>query len=52
VLAQHVGPIAKVMAKKAAGRTGDAQAFFVLLADNLPEGPARAKLLAELQKLG
>ena len=52
LLAQHVGPIAKVMAKKAAGRTGDAQAFFVLLADNLPEGPARQKLLADLQKLG
>ena len=52
VLAQHVGPIAKVMAKKAAGRTGDAQTFFVLLADNVPEGTARAKLLADLQKLG
>ncbi|MFT3820498.1 MAG: serine/threonine-protein kinase [Rubrivivax sp.] len=52
VLAQHVGPIAKVMAKKAAGRTGDAQAFFTLLADNLPEGPGRQQLLAELQKLG
>ncbi len=52
LLAQQVGPIAKVMARKAAGRTGDAQAFFVLLADNLPAGPARARLLAELQKLG
>jgi serine/threonine-protein kinase len=51
VLAQHVGPIAKVMAKKAAGRTGDRNAFFVLLADGLPDGPARQKLLAELQRL-
>lgn len=51
LMAQHVGPIAKVVAKKAAARTNDRSAFFVLLADNVPEGPARQKLLAELQKL-
>ena len=49
VLAQHVGPIAKVMARKAASRTGDRNAFYVLLADGVPDGPARQKLLAELQ---
>lgn len=52
LLAQHVGPIAKVMAKKAAGRTNDPAAFRQLLAEAVPEGPARQKLLAELARLG
>ncbi|MCA0242961.1 MAG: serine/threonine protein kinase [Proteobacteria bacterium] len=52
LLAQRVGPIAQVMARKAAGRSSDAQAFFVLLAEHLPEGPARQQLLAELRRLG
>jgi tRNA A-37 threonylcarbamoyl transferase component Bud32 len=52
VLAQHVGPIAKVMVKKAAGRTTDHGQFYALLAEAAPEGAARNKLLAELQKLG
>jgi serine/threonine-protein kinase len=51
LLAQHVGPIAKVMVKKAAGRTQDRGQFFDLLADAVPDGPARTKLLAELQRL-
>ncbi len=51
VLAQHVGPIAKVMVKKTAARTNDREAFCVLLADAVPDGPVRHKLLAELQRL-
>lgn len=52
LLAQHVGPIAKVMVKKAAGRTQDRSLFYGLLAEAVPDGPARHKLLAELQRLG
>ena len=51
LMAQHVGPIAKVMVRKAAGRTQDRAVFFGLLAEAVPEGPARHKLLAELQQL-
>ncbi|MBK7061393.1 MAG: serine/threonine protein kinase [Rubrivivax sp.] len=51
LLAQHMGPIAKVVVKKAAGRTSDRAAFFALLADNLPDGTARQKLLGDLQRL-
>ena len=52
LLAPHVGPIAKVMVKKAAGRTPDRGLFFAQLAEAVPDGPARHKLLAELHKLG
>jgi serine/threonine-protein kinase len=52
LLAPHVGPIAKVMVKKAAGRTPERVAFFNQLAEAVPDGPARQKLLAELHKLG
>jgi serine/threonine-protein kinase len=51
LLAQHVGPIAKVMVKKSAARTNDRESFYRLLAEAVPEGPARHKLLAELQRL-
>ncbi len=51
LLAQHVGPIAKVMVKKTAARTNDRNAFYGLLAEAVPDGPARVKLMAELQRL-
>lgn len=51
LLATHVGPIAKVMARKAAARTQDRREFFVLLSDAVPEGAARKKLLDELLRL-
>ena len=51
VLAQHLGPIAKVVVKKTAARTTDRAAFCELLADAVPDGPARRKALAELQRL-
>ena len=50
VLATKLGPIARVVVKRAAERTRQRDAFFVMLADAVPEG-ARAKLLAELAKL-
>ena len=51
LLANHVGPIAKVMAKKTAARTTDRDAFFVLLADAVTDSAARQKLLTELKRL-
>lgn len=51
LLAAHLGPIAKVMVKKAAARTQDRQAFFAQLVEAVPDGAARQKLLAELQRL-
>ena len=51
LLAHHVGPIAKVMAKKTAARTHVRDAFFVLLVDAVPDPAARKKLLTDLQRL-
>ena len=51
LLARHVGPIAKVMVKKAAGHARDRGQLAQLLAEAVPDGPARQKLLAELQRL-
>jgi serine/threonine-protein kinase len=51
VLAAHVGPIAKVVVKRAAERTRDRHGLCDLLADAVPDA-ARAKLLAELARLG
>jgi eukaryotic-like serine/threonine-protein kinase len=50
VLSAHLGPIAKVVVKRAAERTRQREAFFNLLLDAAPE-PARAKLMKDLQKL-
>jgi len=51
LLAQHVGPIAKVVVKKAADRSTDRGTFFNHLADAVPDGAARQKLLTELSRL-
>jgi serine/threonine-protein kinase len=51
VLAAHVGPIAKVVVKRAAERTRERHGFCDLLADAVPEA-GRAKLLADLARLG
>jgi serine/threonine-protein kinase len=50
LLAVHVGPIAKVVVKRAAGRSRQREPFFAQLVEAVPEG-ARAALLAELQRL-
>ena len=51
LLAAHAGPIAKVMAKKAAARNPGREAFFADIAQAVPDGAARQKFLAELNKL-
>jgi eukaryotic-like serine/threonine-protein kinase len=50
LMAVHVGPIAKVVVKRAADRTRQRQALCAQLAEAAPES-ARAKLLADLAKL-
>ena len=50
LLAAHVGPIAKVVVKRAAERSRQREALFAQLAEAVPEA-ARAKLLAELSRL-
>lgn len=52
LLAQHLGPIARVLVKKAAGGGLDRATFFARLAEALPEGEARRRLLEELVRLG
>ena len=50
LLAGHVGPIAKVVVKRAAERSLEREVFFSLLAEAVPEA-ARGKLLADLARL-
>jgi tRNA A-37 threonylcarbamoyl transferase component Bud32 len=47
-LTRAMGPIAKVVVKKAAARASSAAQFVALLAEELPAGQERAQLLAEL----
>ncbi len=51
LLARHIGPIAKVVVKRAAKRAGAIEQFHELLAGEVPEGE-RTALLAELRRLG
>ncbi len=50
LLAAHVGPIAKVVVKRAGERSREREVFFGLLAEAVPEA-ARGQLLAELARL-
>jgi len=47
-MTRQMGPIAKIVVKKAAARAQSPQQFLALLADELPVGPQRAKLIEEL----
>jgi serine/threonine-protein kinase len=49
-LARHIGPIAKVVVKKASNQAKTREQFFELLADQGPAGVDRAKLISELQR--
>jgi serine/threonine-protein kinase len=49
-LTTYVGPIAKVLVKKAATQATTAQQFYTLLADNLPTEPERVRFLEDLGK--
>ncbi|HEY0955289.1 MAG TPA: serine/threonine-protein kinase [Roseateles sp.] len=51
LLAQHVGPIAKVLVKRAASGTDSRAVFFNRLAESVPDPRAREKLLGDLGKL-
>jgi serine/threonine-protein kinase len=50
-LAKEVGPMAKVIVKQAAASTRDRAAFLARIAESVPEPEARARLLAELERL-
>ena len=52
VLAVHIGPIAKVMVKKASAIASQREQFFSVLADLAGEGVDRERLIAELSKIG
>ncbi|WP_322401718.1 serine/threonine-protein kinase [Massilia luteola] len=49
-LAVYVGPIAKVLAKRASKITGNVDEFYRLLAENLPDPQERARFLKEVSK--
>jgi len=49
-LARHIGPIAKVVVKKASGKAKTREQFFELLADEGPAGLDRETLISELQR--
>lgn len=51
LLAQHVGPIAKVLVKRAATGTDSRAVFFNRLAESVNDAAARAKLLHDLSRL-
>lgn len=51
LLAQHVGPIAKVLVKRAASDTDSRAVFFNRLAESVADLKGRETLLAELSKL-
>jgi serine/threonine protein kinase len=49
-LARHIGPIAKVVVKKASAQARTREQFFELLADQGPAGVDREQLISELQR--
>ncbi len=49
-LTTHLGPIAKVVVKKAALQATTAQQFYTLIAESLPTEPERVRFLEELGK--
>ena len=50
-LAQHFGPLSKVLVRKAAAKTGDLDALIELLARFIEDEPARTAFLASTQAL-
>jgi serine/threonine-protein kinase len=51
LLAQHLGPIAKVVVRKASADTPSRAAFVDRLAEAVPDGTARERLRIELERL-
>ena len=50
IMTRAMGPIAKIMVKKAAARANSAEQLVALLAEEIPAGPQRAQLLLELSQ--
>jgi serine/threonine-protein kinase len=51
-LAQHIGPMAKVMVRKAASSTADVHELYTMLANNLDTEGAKREFLGGLTRLG
>jgi eukaryotic-like serine/threonine-protein kinase len=51
LLARHIGPIARLLVKKAAAQARDRAGFHLRLAEAVDDPAARAALMAELEKL-
>jgi serine/threonine-protein kinase len=51
VLTAHMGPIARIVVKKAAAQAQSNQHFYLLLAEQVSEGVERAKVLTELRRI-
>lgn len=51
LLARHIGPIAKVVMKKALARSTQREQVIAIVGEAVPDSPARDKLLAELRRL-
>jgi serine/threonine-protein kinase len=52
VLTTHMGPIARIVVKKASAKAASREQFFRLLVDETTAGADRVKLLAELERSG
>jgi len=52
VLTAHMGPIARIIVKKAAGQAQSNDHFYQLLVEQVNEGPDRARVLTELRRGG
>ncbi len=50
VLTAHMGPIAKIVVKKASAQAQSTDHFYQLLAEQVNEGPDRARVLTELRR--
>ena len=51
VLTQHMGPIASVVVKKAAGKASSREQLFALLSEQVGDGVERAQLVKQLSQL-
>src|SRR5204862_7959660 len=52
VLTAHMGPIARIVVKKSSAQAQSTDHFYALLIEEVDEGAARAKVLAELRRGG
>ena len=50
LLARYIGPIATIVARKAAQTATDEAEFYALLAEKVTEGPERDRFMREAQR--